>query len=65
MALRHTQMPVTQRATKNGDDTGPDSQGIKRGRICLVCDRKFMLYDYYGEFACQVEEMDCYIKDEK
>jgi hypothetical protein len=23
------------------------------------------LYDYYSEFACQVEEMDCYIKEEQ
>ena len=24
-----------------------------------------MLYDYYAEFACQVEEMDALIKEEK
>jgi transcriptional regulator NrdR family protein len=40
-----------------------DPVGIKRGRICAMCDRKFMLYDYYAEFACQVEEMDALIKE--
>jgi len=41
-----------------------DVDGPNRGRICLICDRKFLLYDYYAEFACQVEEMDQYIKEE-
>lgn len=45
---------------KTGDADGPN-----RGRICLICDRKFLLYDYYAEFACQVEEMDSYIKEEQ
>jgi len=31
----------------------------------LICDRKYFLYDYYSEFACQVEEMDSYIKEEQ
>lgn len=45
---------------KTGEADGPN-----RGRICLICDRKFLLYDYYAEFACQVEEMDSYIKEEQ
>jgi uncharacterized protein (UPF0254 family) len=47
--------------------SGPLSQGTKsstsKGKICLICDRKFILYDYYSEFACQLEELDGEIKD--
>lgn len=39
--------------------------GVRVGRICLICDRKFMLYDYYSEFACQVEEYDAFIKEDQ
>lgn len=31
----------------------------------MICDRKFMLYDYYSDFACQVEEHDAQIKEEQ
>ena len=31
----------------------------------MLCDRKFILYNYYSDFACQVEEMDGIIKEEK
>lgn len=33
------------------------------GRVCLFCDRKFILYDTYAEFACQIEHWDKQIKD--
>lgn len=34
------------------------ASGQKCGRICMICDRKFILYEYYSDFACQVEELD-------
>ena len=37
----------------------------KSGRICLTCDRKYILYNFYSDFACQVEEFDGMIKEEK
>ena len=39
--------------------------GVGLGRICMICDIKFMLYDYYSEFACQVEELDAQIKEDQ
>ena len=57
--LRATELlPTTMRADSKQDN-------VSRGRICLICDRKYLLYDYYSEFACQVEEMDSYIKEEQ
>jgi hypothetical protein len=63
-SVRQSQLPVVMRADSKivgGEADGPTN----RGRICLICDRKFLLYNYYGEFACQVEEMDAYIKEEQ
>ena len=37
----------------------------KTGRICIICDRKYILYNFYSDFACQVEEFDGIIKEEK
>ncbi len=59
-SIRQSQLPSVMRADSKRDADGPN-----RGRICLICDRKFLLYNYYGEFACQVEEMDAYIKEEQ
>jgi hypothetical protein len=31
----------------------------------MICDRKYILYNFYSDFACQVEEFDGIIKEEK
>ena len=62
LAVRDSEIPV---ATRADVASNHDPLGVKRGRICVMCDRKFMLYDYYADFACQVEEMDALIKEEK
>jgi hypothetical protein len=62
LAVRDSEIPV---ATRLDLGSTKDPIGVRRGRICVMCDRKFMLYDYYADFACQVEEMDALIKEEK
>ena len=62
LAQKESEITIATRANIGSDK---DPTGVRRGRICVVCDRKFMLYDYYAEFACQVEEMDAMIKEEK
>jgi len=49
LAVRDSEIPV---ATRANVGSSQDPIGVKRGRICVMCDRKFMLYDYYGDFAC-------------
>ncbi|CDW78869.1 UNKNOWN [Stylonychia lemnae] len=36
----------------------------QKGKICKICDRKFILYDTYAEYAYEIEQKDILIKDE-
>ena len=49
LAVKDSEIPV---ATRADIGSSQDLLGVRRGRICVICDRKFMLYDYYADFAC-------------
>ena len=39
-------------------------KSLPKGHICKICDRKFILYETYAEYAGQIEQQDQEINED-
>jgi hypothetical protein len=51
--------------TTGGPNAYYRSESKERGRVCLFCDRKFILYETYSEFSHLIGQWDTLIKDDQ
>ena len=53
-----------QRAFSGATRMQMSPKGTPKGHICKICDRKFILYETYAEYAGQIDQQDQEINDQ-